>query len=409
MDIVSDRLRVTVVSQYYPPETHGALPDSLARELARRGHDVRVVTSFPNHPYGRVFPGWRQRLRHLERDRGIAIRRVPMVPDHSGRALRRILAYVSFGVSVLAATRFVRGSDVVYVYCAQPTAAAAPMLWRRLLGIPFVLHVQDIWPESVTGSDMLPSGVVTKAVRAVLLRALRVLHGAAAGVVAISPGAAQLLIDRGADPDRTSVCRNWGRPDAVADRSAVTQAPGTHVVYAGTIGPNQGLDAVVIAAARCADLPDLSFTFVGDGIALDALRALAARAGAHDIVFRPPVAPDDMPSVHASADFEIVALRDVAMSAVTIPSKLQDAMAHGVPVIAAVPGDAADLVASSGAGFVVTPEDVDELEAAFRAAHATDAGERARLSSRARTTAERTMHVDAATDHLEHVLRKAAA
>jgi colanic acid biosynthesis glycosyl transferase WcaI len=408
MDADQEHLHTLIITQYYPPETHGAMPAALAQELARRGHIVHVVTTFPNHPHGRLFPGWHQRRGYREHDGAVTVRRVPMIVDHSSSALRRMVAYVSFGLSVLRETRAAQRADVVYVYCAQPTAAIPALLWRRFLGRPFVLHVQDIWPESVTGSDMLPPGLVSRAVGSVLLRALRILHGAAAGVVAISPGAARLLIERGADSESTSVCHNWGRPDAVVDRT-IDQAPGTHVVYAGTMGPNQGLDAVIRAAARCADVADLSFTFVGDGIALDALQDLAARTGATNVTFRAAVTSGEMAAVHASADFEVVALKAVPMSAVTIPSKLQDAMAHGVPVIAAVSGDAADVVASSDSGLVVTPGDVDELEAAFRAAHASDARERARLSSNARTTARQTMHLDSATDHLEHVLRKAAA
>jgi len=402
-------LRVAVISQYYPPEAHGALPDSLAQELARRGHDVRVVTSFPNHPYGRVFPGWRQRLRHVEQDRGVTVRRVPMLPDHSGSAVRRIAAYVSFGISVLTATRFVRGSDVVYVYCAQPTAAIAPMLWRRVLGIPYVLHVQDIWPESVTGSGVLDPGMSTRVVEEVLLRWLRRVHRGARRVVAIAPGAARLLTERGAAPERTSSCLNWGTSGPAVELPRTRDAPGTHIVYAGTIGPNQGLDVVVRAAAQCRDLDGLVVTFVGDGLALPRLRELADTLDAENVRFLPSVQREAMRDVHDGADFELVALRAVPMSSVTIPSKLQDAMAHGVPLIAAVPGDAADLVTDADAGLVVEPEDADALADAFRTAHATSPAERRRLGGNARAAVERHMALEPAIDHMENILREAAA
>ncbi|MFZ6991408.1 glycosyltransferase family 4 protein [Curtobacterium sp. RRHDQ66] len=397
-----------VVSQYYPPETHGSIPRSVAHGLAERGHDVRVVTTFPNHPYGRLFDGWRQRFRHVEADGPVTVRRVPMLPDHSGSAARRVLAYLSFAASSVTASWFARRADVVYVYGAQPTAAIVPMLWRRAFGVPVVLHVQDIWPESVTGSGMLPSGRAVRWADAWILRWLRGLHRSAAHVVAIAPGAARLLQERGADCRRTSVILNWATtaPDRI-ERPSGDQR--TRVVYAGNLGPNQGLDTFVQAMARCRDLPGLEMEFIGDGLAADALRSSATALGVDSVRFSPAVPRDRMSTVHATTDFAVVALRDVAMSDVTIPSKLQDALVHGVPVIAAVPGDAADVVRDGEAGFVVAPGDVDALETAIRSAHATSPAERRRLSDAALTVADRHMHAGRALDHLDHLLRKAAS
>jgi colanic acid biosynthesis glycosyl transferase WcaI len=406
----SDRapMQIAVVSQYYPPEMQGWIPSSVARGLAERGHEVRVVTAFPNYPFGRVFPGWRQRFGHVERDGTVTVHRVPIVPDHSDRAIRRIVNCLSFAVTSITATRAVRRADVVYVHSAQPTAALGPMLWRALFRTPYVLHVQDVWPESVTGSGIVGTGWTARAMRFVLLVWLRRLHRNAAHVIAIAPGAARLLIERGSRPDRTSTIVNWAvrlpvRPERPARRDDGT----TRIVYAGNIGPNQGLDAVIRAAARCTDLLGLRFDFVGDGLAAERLHCLAAQVGATNTAFHPPVARDRMPEVHAGADFEIVALADAPMSPITIPSKLQDALANGVPVIAAIPGDAADLVRGGEAGIVVVPGDVDAIETAFRRAHATGPGERERLSANARTVAEQRMHPDAAIDHIEQILREA--
>ncbi|WIB00654.1 glycosyltransferase family 4 protein [Curtobacterium sp. MCBA15_012] len=402
----STHLRVTIVTQYYPPEMQGWIPASVARGLAERGHDVTVVTAFPNYPFGRVFPGWKQRFRHAERDGAVTVRRVPIVPDHSSSALRRMVNCLSFAASSLTRTLDARHADVVYVHSAQPTAAIGPMLWQLLFRTPYVLHVQDIWPESVTGSGFVRSARAAKAAQVALLAWLRRLHRRAAHVIAIAPGAARLLVERGSRDADTSVVLNWAMhlPEPAArDRDGTTT-----IVYAGNLGPNQGLDPIIRAAARCRDLHDLRFVFVGDGMAADDLRATASEIGATNIDFRPAVAREAMPGVHAGADFEIVSLAVAPMSPMTIPSKLQDALANGVPVIAAVSGDAAEIVREGAAGFVVDPSDVDAIEAAFRAAHSTVGAERDRMAANARRVVEQRMHPGPAIDRIEQILSEAA-
>jgi len=402
------RLRTLIVSQYYPPENVGMIVHSVAIGLQARGHDVTVLTAFPNHPVGRVLPGWKQRFGHVERRDGVTVHRVPMLPDHSDRAFARVIAYLSFALSTCSASKLGRDADVVYVYSAQPTVGIAPMRWRRRFRTPYVLHVQDIWPESVTGSGMIASGWATRAVARGVLWWLRSVHRAAAHVIAIAPGAAALLTDRGADPDRTTSLLNWVEPGSGDVVRHVRDDGRTRIVYAGTLGPNQGLDTVVRAAARCGDLGDLEFVVIGTGVVDGHLRALAAQLGAGNIAFRAPVPAAQMPEVHADADFEIVSLADAPMAAVTVPSKLQQALGHGVPVIAALSGDAADLVSDGGAGIVVPPGDVDRLEAAFRRAHATSGDERRRLSANALAVVAEHMDGGVALDRVDQILRKAA-
>lgn len=405
----SRSLRVALVTQYWPPEAHGALPAAFAQELSARGHAVTVVTTFPNHPTGRVFPGWRQRLRHVERHGAVSVRRVPSLPYHGRSAIGRIVSYCSFAVSALLATGALRRADAVHVHCAQPTAAVPALVWRRLFGTPVVLHVQDVWPESVTDSGMVGQGarsVVTHRLLTVLLRGL---YRRAAAVLAISSGAARLLVDRGADPEAVAVCRN---PSATNDVEPATPpgTPGrTTVVYAGSLGAAQGLEALVEAAARCRDLDGLRVVLVGDGTHRPALQRLVRTLGASNVSFRPAVPRTEMPAVHAAADFEVVTLADAPLSEVTVPSKFQDAMAFGVPVIAAVSGDTSELVRASGAGLTVAPGDVTGLAAALRAAHAMTPDRRSELRRRARHFAETELSLERAADVVERSLLAAVA
>src|SRR3990172_7739466 len=53
-------MRIVVLTQYYPPEPIPK-PHELARGLAERGHEVVVITGFPNYPAGKLYPDTRLR------------------------------------------------------------------------------------------------------------------------------------------------------------------------------------------------------------------------------------------------------------------------------------------------------------------------------------------------------------
>ena len=59
-------MRIGILSQWYDPETGGpAHPECLARRLRDRGHEVQVVTGFPNHPVGRLYDGYSMQRRPM--------------------------------------------------------------------------------------------------------------------------------------------------------------------------------------------------------------------------------------------------------------------------------------------------------------------------------------------------------
>ena len=70
-----------------------------------------------------------------------------------------------------------------------------------------------------------------------------------------------------------------------------------------------------------------------------------------------PVEPERVPELYAATDIGIVVLRNLPLFAGTVPSKLYEYMACGIPVIAGVRGEAAAIVEEAGAGLVVQPDD----------------------------------------------------
>ena len=178
-------MKIAIVTQYYAPEVI-RIPDTLARLLAARGHQVRVITGYPNYPDGQLFPGYRQRWKHIETVEGVQIRRVPLFISHSYNPVARFTNYLSFALSAGFAHRWVRSADVVYVYATQMSPAIGPSFWRAVFRTPYVLHIQDLWPESVTGSSMVGGGAAKKLIGAMLRPWLRYLYRTASATIAIA-------------------------------------------------------------------------------------------------------------------------------------------------------------------------------------------------------------------------------
>jgi colanic acid biosynthesis glycosyl transferase WcaI len=361
-------LRILFLSQWFEPEFPFKGLD-FAKELAGRGHHVEVLTGFPNYPDGRVYPGYRVRWRQRETMDGIPITRVALYPSHDRSGIRRAANYLSFAASALTVgAASVARADVVYVYHPPATIAMPAAALKILRGMPFVLDVQDLWPDTLTATGMVNSSAVLRAVGRFCALAYR----SAARIVVPSPGFRRALSDRGVPADKVSVIYNWCRRLAIAGPqpdAPILKEAGVdgrfNVVFAGAMGPAQALDSVLDAAAIVhAQAPRVHFIFAGGGVARDALERRAGGMGLGNVTFLSHRPPAEIAPLLAAADVLLVHLRDDPLFSITIPSKTQDAMASGRPILMAVRGDGADLVRAAGAGICVGPEDPAALAAA---------------------------------------------
>jgi len=407
-------MRIALVTQWFPPEK-AAIPADIATGLAALGHEVSVVTGFPNYPAGVVYPGFRQAPRRDSWTGSHRLRRVALYPSHDASPVRRAANYLSFAAtSATLGWSVIRTADVVYVYHPPLTAVTGPWLSRALGGAPFVLHVQDLWPDSVVESGLL-GGRASRSAGAVLARACNAVYRRAGAVVAIAPTMARTLVERGVAPEQTHVVPNWAdeeffRPEP-RDESAVRELGAERcftVMFAGNLGDLQALDVAVRAAARVRDLANFRLLFVGTGVAEPQLRALADEIGATNVRFHGSRPVAAMSRLTSAADVHLVSLRALPFFEGTIPSKLASLMASGLPVICAVAGDAARVVIESGCGWTCPPEDVEALEAVFRLAYASTSEQRQECGRAARDHYEQHMSRAAGVAALASVLVSAS-
>ncbi|AOS44997.1 GDP-mannose-dependent alpha-mannosyltransferase [Lacunisphaera limnophila] len=398
-------LRILIITQWFDPEPADVKGLPLARELAKRGHQVSVITGFPNYPGGKVYPGYRIRAWQIEHRDNVRIVRVPLYPSHGQSKLGRILNYVSFAVaaSTLGLVHVDR-PDVVYVYHPPATVGIPALIARALWGVRWVIDIQDMWPEAISASGMIGNPGILRVIGAFA----GYMNRQADRVVVLSPGYKRRLVEQGMPPGKIDVILNWSRLDGAPRATGglkpeeAEQMAGKFVVlFAGNMGPAQALESVVAAAQLCRDDRSIVFAFVGSGIELPKLRAAAA--GLPNVLLLPPRPPREMPALMARADLLLVHLRDNEHYARTIPSKTQDYLAAGRPILMAVRGDAADLITRAGAGTVCAPENPQELAAGVRQIAALSVAAREEMGRAARAFYEQHLSLHTGANAFESV------
>jgi len=354
-------MRILLLSQYFDPEPHlkGLL---FAQELVRQGHEVEVLTGFPNYPGGRLYPGYRMRFLQREVLGGVHIIRVPMFPSHDSGGLRRMLTYLSFACSAaLLGPWLVRKPDVIHAYHGNGTIGLPAWLIGFLRRAPFVLDIQDLWPDSVTTSGMLPERL--QGLVPVLAAWCQFMYRRAARIAVLSPGFKRELIARGVPGSKLAVIPNWcdeiqTQPGPLRPEEATQLEGRFNVVLAGNMGKMQGLEVVLGAAAHLlSQEPRVQFVLVGGGVERPNLEQQAVALGLTNVCFLPRRPVTEIGALLHRADALLVHLKDDPLFEITIPSRIQAYLAVGRSILCGVRGDGTDLVRESGAGVCFDPED----------------------------------------------------
>lgn len=359
-------MRILYLTPWFEPEPMiKGLP--FTKALAQRGHDVEVVTGFPNYPKGKLYPGYRIALHKREVTDGIIVHRVAHYPSHDRSSVGRVLNYVTFFVSALTFSLLnARRFDVIYTY-PPITVSVAAAIAGRAAGKPFVMDIQDLWPDAVIKSGM-PG---TKRMEAILTALCNFCYRRATRIITQSRGIKSRLIERGVPAEKMTVIYNWADEATAAPSGQWNMGQygfdgHFNIVYGGNLGRVQGLDTLVRAAHLARrQVPNLQLLLIGDGIEADSLRALIAELKADNVRIAPGIPRDRIGDVFAAADVLALHLWDDPLFEITIPQKTQFYMAMGKPVLIGVKGEAEDFVTRAGAGIAVPPQNVEAMAQAM--------------------------------------------
>ncbi|MDN4163305.1 glycosyltransferase family 4 protein [Nocardioides abyssi] len=389
------------------------MPESIVHGLKGQGLEMDVLTGVPNYPSGRVADGYSAKRASVEDRQGVRVRRTPLFPSHNSSPMKRMANYLSWAVSsTLWGQGALRRSDAALVYSSPATAALPAMVSRVLWRKPYVLLLQDVWPDSIFASGFL-GGRSSRAVFKLVDGFVRRTYAMADHIAVISPGMVDLLVDRGVSRNKVTVVYNWlpeSEPVEVVGREPIREElglpGGTRLfLYAGNHGRAQALEGLIDAFTDPATAP-AHLVLLGDGVSKpDLVRRSADSSRIH---FLDPVPYPEAIRIGAEADVHVVALADEPLFAVTMPSKLQSALASGSPALVVAPGDSADIVTKHGAGFAARPGDAASIASAVNEFNALDHTSLSAMGARGREAYERLMARDIGAGRLAELLRRAA-
>lgn len=383
-------MHVLILADNFPPERNAAASRvyERAKYWVQWGHRVTVVTSFPNFPEGRVFPGYTNDWYGTEVMDGIHVVRVKtFIAPNVGRA-RRVVDFLSYMVTGAAAGIVQSDVDVVLATSPQFFAGVAGDLVAIARRHPFVFEVADLWPASVTAVGAMRRGVIIRAAEQLEL----MLYRHARAIITLTPAFTVDLAARGVPFDKIHTIINgadlasWTRRKRDRELESSLSLGGKFVVgYIGTLGMAHALENVIAAAEQLRDRPDVRILFVGPGAVRESLIAECAKRRVDNVIFVPGQPKDRVSLYWDLCDVALVHLKNAAVFATVIPSKIFEAMAMGLPIVLAAPtGEASAIVARNGAGVVVPPEDPAALAATIRDLHDDDASRARYAESSAR-------------------------
>lgn len=351
--------KILVICQYYKPEPFRIA--DICEEMVRRGHEVQVVTGYPNYPEGVLYEGYGKGKNIDEVINGVKVHRCYTVPRQTG-TVKRMMNYYSYAASsikyVLSRKCIASdGSSFDVVFCNQLSPvmmAYAAIVYKKMHKIPAVMYCLDLWPESLIAGGIARKSVLYKYYHYVSKRIYRQMDK----ILITSRMFSNYLRDEfGIKKEEIEYLPQYA--EGIFEQIPPRTEDGTfNFMFAGNIGTVQSVETVIKTAEILKDEP-VKFHIVGGGTDLERLQKMGENM--KNVIFygRKPI--EEMPEFYAKADAMLITLAADPVLSLTLPGKVQSYMAVGKPIIGAIDGETKTVIEEAQCGFCGKAEDVDEL------------------------------------------------
>lgn len=351
--------KILVICQYYKPEPFRI--SDICEEMVRRGHEVQVVTGYPNYPEGILYDGYGKGKHIDEIINGVKVHRCFTIPRETG-TVKRLMNYYSYAVS---STQYVRSKDCVasdgntfdVVFCNQLSPvmmADAAIAYKKKHKVPVVMYCLDLWPESIIAGGITRESVIYKLFHHVSRKIYRQMDKI---LITSRMFSDYLGAEFGIKKENIEYLPQYA--EGIFEQLSPRNEDGVfNFMFAGNIGAVQSVETVIKAAEILKDEP-VKFHIIGGGTDLDRLKKITKDLD--NVIFYGRRPLEEMPELYTKADAMLVTLAADPILSLTLPGKVQSYMAAGKPIIGAIDGETKSVIEEAKCGFCGKSEDAFEL------------------------------------------------
>lgn len=402
-------MRILIVTQYIYPENFKS--NELAFELAKRGHQIEVLTGIPNYPEGVYFKGYGIFKKRIERKDGVTFYRCIQTPrGRKATAFGLACNYMSF---VLFATLWIlfyfswkKRYDAIITHEPSPITQLIPaIILGKIRRVPVYSWIMDIFPDAVKS---IVSENQYKWMAPILKSITEWTYRNSYKILITSKGFENLICRYNDYHNKIVYYPNWSVDMSVETAFETPEMPnGFKIMLAGNLGDSQNLDAVVECIKLLQDCKEVKWIFVGDGNRKAWLDSYIKDNNLESVAFTLGRFPGDaMPAFFKKADAMLVTLKggfiDLDM---TVPARLQSYMSAGRPVLAMIGKGGADLINESDCGYAVAPSDYRALADVIRNKVLTDKEAFEQKGKNGRSYFEKNFMLDDCITNIENILK----
>lgn len=350
-------MKVLIVSQYFWPENFRI--NDLVEELVRYGHEIQVLTGYPNYPQGDVFPDFIQHPELYNKYRGADIVRVPIFSRGKGKIkltinyLSFVLSAMTFGVYKLKKENF----DIIFVFEPSPVTVCLPaILLKKIKKAPVIMWTLDLWPESLYAVGVIKS----KLILSLIGKLVRFIYKHCDLILAQSHSFVEQISKYCLDSSKVKYFPSWAEniPSTVEIAPEIEYKKNIfNVLFTGNIGEAQDFPAI-LDAAEYLKHEEVRLLIVGSGRLKEWVSKEIKKRKLQSIVLLVGQFPiDRMPSFYNHAQALLVSLKSDDCLSLVIPGKVQSYLTSGLPIIGMVDGESELIINDSGSGYTCSAGD----------------------------------------------------
>lgn len=352
-------MRILFLSDNFPPEYNAPATRTFehCKEWVKQGAKVTVVTCAPNFPKGKVFNGYKNKIKQTEWIDGIRVIRVwSFIAPNSG-IFKRSLDFISYAITSFLFGLWIK-CDIIVATSPQFFTAVSGCALGFVKRKKWVMEVRDIWPESIKAVDAVKANWIL----ALLEKIELFLYRSATKIVVVTDSFRENIVSRGIDEDKIVVIKNGVDVSILKpqpkDSRLINQLNLKNkfvVGYIGTHGLAHSLD-FILGCIHKLNNDSFQFIFIGDGAEKQNLVFLAQKLNLTNTRFIDSVPKAEIGNYLSVLDVALVPLKKSDTFQAVIPSKIFETVAKGIPILLGVDGETRKIIETYDAGLFFEPE-----------------------------------------------------